>query len=302
MRKRKKMKWNKLRTWCKERLLRLKKPFIIVGCMWFVACIAGFFLNCLFTYHFKFRLDINLLVDGKTYLYALLLSAIALTVALAYYYKHYWLKNSKKIIQGDERDNDVATNLEQAHFQTDGEVDKNYAKISYAELPKTNLVGIPIRAVERKEDYEIHFAKNAHTMIIGTTGSGKTTTFINPAVQISKVRSDRNRQGFKSDTENRRWEYRLGISAEYRRRSRLLQRRRSAYRIRAELLPSRMERRHRRPSNLFQLRRRRRQRKPIARASQEDYGLFDSKQRKRLRRILQERPNGFCVLQAEIRI
>ncbi len=167
------MKWNKLRTWCKERLLRLKKPFIIVGCMWFVACIAGFFLNCLFTYHFKFRLDINLLVDGKTYLYALLLSAIALTVALAYYYKHYWLKNSKKIIQGDERDNDVATNLEQAHFQTDGEVDKNYAKISYAELPKTNLVGIPIRAVERKEDYEIHFAKNAHTMIIGTTGSGK---------------------------------------------------------------------------------------------------------------------------------
>ena len=63
-------------------------------------------------------------------------------------------------------------------------MDKNYAKISYAELPKTNLVGIPIRAVERKEDYEIHFAKNAHTMIIGTTGSGKTTTFINPAVQI----------------------------------------------------------------------------------------------------------------------
>ena len=63
-----------------------------------------------------------------------------------------------------------------------------------------------------------------------------------------------------------------------------------------------LERRHRRPSNLFQLRRRRRQRKPIARASQEDYGLFDSKQRKRLRRILQERPNGFCVLQAEIRI
>ena len=169
MRKRKKMKWNKLRIWCKERLLRLKKPFIIVGCVWFVACIAGFFFNCLFTYHFKFRLDINLLVDGKTYLYALLLSAIALTVALAYYYKHYWLKNSKKIIQGDERDNDVTANLEQAHFQTDGEVDKNYAKISYAELPKTNLVGIPIRAVERKGDYEIHFAKNAHTMIIGTT-------------------------------------------------------------------------------------------------------------------------------------
>ena len=171
------MKWNKL-------FAKLKKPLIIAGCTLAVAFVAGFFLNCLFTYNFKFRVDINLLVDGKTYLYAFLLSVIALTVVLAYYYKHYWLKNSKKIIQGDERDNDVAANLEQAHFQTDEEVEKNYAKVSYAELPKTNLVGIPIRAVERKGRYEIHFAKNAHTMIIGTTGSGKTTTFINPAVQI----------------------------------------------------------------------------------------------------------------------
>lgn len=171
------MKWNKL-------FAKLKKPLIIAGCTLAVAFVAGFFLNCLFTYNFKFRVDINLLVDGKTYLYAFLLSVIALTVVLAYYYKHYWLKNSKKIIQGDERDNDVAANLEQAHFQTDEEVEKNYAKVSYAELPKTNLVGIPIRAVERKGRYEIHFAKNAHTMIIGTTGSGKTTTFINPTVQI----------------------------------------------------------------------------------------------------------------------
>lgn len=171
------MKWNKL-------FAKLKKPLIIAGSTLAVAFVAGFFLNCLFIYNFKFRVDINLLVDGKTYLYAFLLSVIALTVVLAYYYKHYWLKNSKKIIQGDERDNDVAANLEQAHFQTDEEVDKNYAKVSYAELPKANLVGIPIRAVERKGKYEIHFAKNAHTMIIGTTGSGKTTTFINPTVQI----------------------------------------------------------------------------------------------------------------------
>lgn len=171
------MKWNKL-------FAKLKKPLIIAGCTLAVSFVAGFFLNCLFTYNFKFRVDINLLVDGKTYLYAFLLSVIALTMVLAYYYKHYWLKNSKKIIQGDERDNDVAANLEQAHFQTDEEVEKNYAKVSYAELPKTNLVGIPIRAVERKGKYEIHFAKNAHTMIIGTTGSGKTTTFINPTVQI----------------------------------------------------------------------------------------------------------------------
>ena len=172
-RKWRKMKWNKFWQWCKEQLLRLKKPFLIVGCVWLVSCITGFVLNCLFTYGFKLRLDINLLVDGKTYLYAFLLSVVALTVVLAYYYKHYWLKRAKKIIQGDKRDNDVNANLEAAHFQTDKEVDAHYIKIRYTELKESNLVGIPIRAVERKENYEINFAKNAHTMIIGTTGSGK---------------------------------------------------------------------------------------------------------------------------------
>lgn len=76
------MKWNKL-------FAKLKKPLIIAGCTLAVAFVAGFFLNCLFTYNFKFRVNINLLVDGKTYLYAFLLSVIALTVVLAYYYKVY---------------------------------------------------------------------------------------------------------------------------------------------------------------------------------------------------------------------
>lgn len=168
------MKWNK----------RIKHLLIALAIVIGISLIAGFFLNCLFNNNFKFRIQFGLLLDGKTYLYALLLSVIALTVVLAYYYKHYWLKNSKKIIQGDERDNDVAANLEQARFQTDEEIDKNYTVAEYSELADKPIVGIPIKAVERKGKYTVHFAKNAHTMIIGTTGSGKTTTFINPVVQI----------------------------------------------------------------------------------------------------------------------
>lgn len=151
----------------------MKTPLIISAIVVAVSVVVGFCLNCLFTYNFKFRVDINLLVDGKTYLYAFLLCVITLTVVLAYYYKHYWLKNSKKIIQGDERDNDVTANLEQARFQTEEEIDRNYTRIEYAELAKQNVVGIPIMAVEHKDKYIVHFAKNAHTMVIGTTGSGK---------------------------------------------------------------------------------------------------------------------------------
>lgn len=168
------MKWNK----------RLKQLLIALAIVVGISLIAGFLFNCLFSNNLKFRLDFWLLLDGRTYLYALLLSVIALTVVLAYYYKHYWLKNSKKIIQGDERDNDVAANLEQARFQTDEEIDKNYTVAEYSELAEKPIVGIPIKAVEHKGKYTVHFAKNAHTMIIGTTGSGKTTTFINPVVQI----------------------------------------------------------------------------------------------------------------------
>lgn len=168
------MKWNK----------RLTKILIISGIVAFASFLASFFLNCLFSYNFKLRLDAKLLFSDKTYLYAFLLIIAALLVWLSYYYKHYWLKNSKKIIQGDERDNDVATNLEAARFQTDKEIDKNYERAEYTELAYHKIAGIPVKAVERNGKYEIHFAKNAHTMIIGTTGSGKTTTFINPVVQI----------------------------------------------------------------------------------------------------------------------
>lgn len=168
------MKWNK----------RLTKILIISGIVAFTSCLAGFFLNCLFSNNFKLHLDAKLLFSGKTYLYAFLLIITALLMWLSYYYKHYWLKNSKKIIQGDERDNDVAANLEAARFQTDKEIDKNYESAEYAELAYQKIAGIPVKAVEKNGKYEIHFAKNAHTMIIGTTGSGKTTTFINPVVQI----------------------------------------------------------------------------------------------------------------------
>lgn len=160
------------------------KVLVIITIVVVISIVTGFVLNCLFVNNFSFRFDAALLGDGKTYLYALILSVIVLLVWLAYYDKHYWLKNSKKIIQGDKRDNDITANLETARFQTDKEIDSNYTRVEYAELAEKDITGIPIRAMQSKNKYVINFAGNAHTMIIGTTGSGKTTTFINPVVQI----------------------------------------------------------------------------------------------------------------------
>ena len=78
----------------------------------------------------------------------------------------------------------IYTGLEQAHFQTDEEIIKNYKTISYNDLPNVEVEGIPVKAEETKKDFNITLAKPAHTLIIGTTGSGKTTTFISPTIQI----------------------------------------------------------------------------------------------------------------------
>ena len=93
-------------------------------------------------------------------------------------------KNPKKIMQASEKDKDIYTGLEQAHFQTPKEIENNFKTVEYNKLSNTEIEGIPIIAEENRKGYEITFAKPAHTLVIGTTGSGKTTTFINPTVQI----------------------------------------------------------------------------------------------------------------------
>ena len=94
-------------------------------------------------------------------------------------------KNPKKLMQvKDGNQNEIYTGLEQAHFETQKEIETNFNTVSYDDLPNLDIEGIPIIAEEGKKDYKITFAKPAHTLIIGTTGSGKTTTFINPTVQI----------------------------------------------------------------------------------------------------------------------
>ena len=87
-------------------------------------------------------------------------------------------------MRGNKGDKRIDVNLEQARFQTEKEINENFTRIEYGELSKKEIVGIPIKIQQEKEKLYVNFAPNAHTLIIGTTGSGKTTTFINPTVQV----------------------------------------------------------------------------------------------------------------------
>lgn len=132
---------------------------------------------------FKFQITKDLLLNSKTWLYTLFLFAICSLFFVFAWYKGIG-KNPRKIMQASEKDKEIYTGLEQAHFQTDKEISNNFKTVDYNSLSTKEIEGIPIIAEENKKNYKITFSKPAHTMIIGTTGSGKTTTFINPTIQI----------------------------------------------------------------------------------------------------------------------
>lgn len=159
---------------------------VIFSLILLVFCyIFGYFLNIFVSNGFVFKFEINpeFLFATKTLLYGFEAFAIIMLLCAYVWWKGIG-KNAKKIIQSNEKDKDIYTGLEQAHFQTEKEITKNFVTVDYNKLPNIDIEGIPIRAEEVAGSYKITFAKPAHTLIIGTTGSGKTTTFINPTLQI----------------------------------------------------------------------------------------------------------------------
>lgn len=162
----------------------VKKLFLLLPIL--ILCYAcGYVLNLFISNHFVFEFEITkeLLLAPKAFLYTFEMFAIICLMMVFAWYKGIG-KNPKKIMQASEKDKEIYTGLENAHFQTDKEMAENYKTIEYSKLCKTDIEGIPVKAEETNKGYNVTFAKSAHTMIIGTTGSGKTTTFINPVVQI----------------------------------------------------------------------------------------------------------------------
>ena len=77
-------------------------------------------------------------------------------------------------------------NLENSRWLNEKEKKQLFKFYSYSELGTVKKDGIPISAIldKNEKDMKVGFNSPCHSIIIGSTGSGKTTTFVSPMIQL----------------------------------------------------------------------------------------------------------------------
>ena len=159
---------------------KASKIFLILLIVFWISYLLGLVLSCLVHKGFEPRYLLSRETMGFTALFLLL----SLVAVLLYAYNHWWIFRSKKIMEGKDSDLHFSANLEEARFQSEEEMNQNYETYDFEELKDREITGAIIKAKEEDGKLKVVFAKPAHTLVIGTTGSGKTATFVNPSIQI----------------------------------------------------------------------------------------------------------------------
>ena len=115
------------------------------------------------------------------YVYGLVFPALLLLVYFALAGRKV---SAKKLMSGKAKG--LFSPLENSRFLTDKERDKYFPHFRFSGASEVSKDGVPVRAVldSRGKELEVNVCPGAHSLGIGATGSGKTTTFINPMIQI----------------------------------------------------------------------------------------------------------------------
>ncbi len=80
----------------------------------------------------------------------------------------------------------IEGNLENSHFITKKEMlKKGFRTVTSREELRQSADGVPIGCTEKNGELEVTFApEKIHALVLGTTGSGKTATFVIPSIRI----------------------------------------------------------------------------------------------------------------------
>ncbi len=122
-----------------------------------------------------FKTDfVEAITDGK--LYAIWGAVIAVIVGVVAF--DIRVRGSKRVLK-------VNADLENSHFMSRTEISKNegYTVTKLSQLHKVND-GVPISAEVKGNDINVVLKDPTHTILVGTTGTGKTSAIIDPTIEI----------------------------------------------------------------------------------------------------------------------
>ncbi|SDB50642.1 Type IV secretory system Conjugative DNA transfer [Pseudobutyrivibrio sp. YE44] len=175
--------------------INFKRILVTILLLLFFAGAVGFGLRSFGDYinslrNFKsgngFQINPMYLFDSRTWVIGILADVIGGVVyLLTGNNMNHLFKNNKDLLGKDGQAEVVRGSLENSRFLTDKERDSYFPGAEYSALKDVKKDGIPVRAVlDKKNHLQVNFLSGAHSLIIGATGSGKTTTFINPMIQL----------------------------------------------------------------------------------------------------------------------
>lgn len=111
---------------------------------------------------------------------------IAFVAIYCYFIDRRMLLMLRAGIRGSGKLKQVETNLENSRWMKDEERDKIFKPHKYSKLHEVTKDGIPVMAklIDKDKDMKVVYNSPCHSLIIGSTGSGKTTTFVSPMIQL----------------------------------------------------------------------------------------------------------------------
>ncbi len=157
-----------------------------------IANMLSYIIYCIIECKFDFRrldwigfLDKIVSFDFKYY-GIVLIFVVLLTFLLVKFVNPQLLNFMKSGLRGKGKLKQIDSNLENSRWMNKQEKEKIFNHCKFSQIGEVKKDGIPVMAklINKDKDLDIYFNSPCHSLVIGSTGSGKTTTFVSPMIQI----------------------------------------------------------------------------------------------------------------------
>ena len=170
----------------------LQEILFLVSTALLISALLGFVLYSFLRCNFNLKmLDwfgfLERIVAFDTVYYGIVLIVFIAFVAIyCYFIDRRMLLMMRAGLRGSGKLKQVETNLENSRWMKDEERDQIFQPHKYSKLGEVKKDGIPVMAqlTDKDRDMKVVFNSPCHSLIIGSTGSGKTTTFVSPMIQL----------------------------------------------------------------------------------------------------------------------